>query len=242
MGVGVSVSSTSSKQDFAANIMQQYSGSCDVECNNDMSNIDLDLIRTKVGGDITLTQACTANASCLISSNTSATADAIFKATNSSSASDPQIISALNPGVQVDISRSSSVQQIQDTISQLTNQNCKVSSTNQMNNIDIFAYDSDIGGSIQLAQQGNVGGQCQLENNMNAAAYATGSVGNCSTSGKLLKKKCSAGKGGKSIGSFIIGFIIVVVVIILLTIIAKVISSQRKKKGTATVASSTTAA
>jgi hypothetical protein len=63
---------------------------------------------------------------------------------------------------------------------------------------------------------------------MSAAAYATGSVDNCSAAGKLGGKKCSAGKGGKTLGHLIVGIIIIVVVIVMIVVISRFFGKKKE--------------
>ena len=224
MGIGVSQSYAESTQNAVADLTQQYSGTCDISCNNDMSNVDITIIRSKFG-DITLDQVCSANGSCLMSNNTNSVSDVLFKAGNSSTASDPLIFSWADPGIQTDISKSKNVQNIQQTITNAVDQSCKVTSTNQINNVNIFAEDS-YGGNIQIAQSGEVGGQCQMENYMSAAAYATGTANNCSAAGKFSGKKCAAGKGGKSIITFAIGAVVILIIIVIAVLVLRSLSRR----------------
>jgi hypothetical protein len=65
---------------------------------------------------------------------------------------------------------------------------------------------------------------------MTAAAYATGTIDNCASAGKKTMKKCGAGKGGKSIGSFAIFVVVGVVLFIIIMIISHVISRRSQLK------------
>jgi hypothetical protein len=224
MGIGVSTSSASSKQDAISSLTQQYSGTCDISCDNDISNVDITIIRSKFG-DITLSQTCSANGSCLMSNNTNAVSDVFFKAQNTSAANDPLIFSWADPSVQVDVAKTHDVQNIQQNINEAVNQSCKVTSTNQINNVNIFAEDS-YGGNIDIAQQGEVGGQCQMENYMSAAAYATGTADNCSAAGKFGGKKCAAGKGNKTIIHFVIGAAVVFIFIVIAVLVLRMLSRR----------------
>lgn len=223
MGTGWSQDSNTSSQSADATLTQQYSGTCDVSCENDINDVNIDLINTTVNGNVTISQVCAANGTCLFNNSMDATSDVMFKASNSANATDAGSWFA---GVfNADISDNSSVQSIQETIGQIINQSCKVTSTNQMNDVNIFAANSYIGGNIGIGQQGSANGNCQLNSTMTAAAYATGTIDNCATSGKKVMKKCGAGKGSKSIGYFAMYFGIAVAIFIFIMILMRVFRS-----------------
>jgi hypothetical protein len=220
MGIGSSTSYNESVQNASADITQQYSGTCQVSCVNTIDNTNIDIINSTVGGDVSVTQTCSANGQCLFNNTMGATSDVMFKAANSSN--------ALNAGswlsglFNTDISKNESIQNIQENITQAIDQECKVTSTNQMNNVDIFAANSYIGGNIAIGQYGSANGNCQLDATMTASDYATGTIDNCSTSGKKVKKKCGAGKGGISITQIIIYVVVAVVLFVVIIVISKI--------------------
>jgi hypothetical protein len=206
---GGSSSTSSSEQSAQAYLAQNYSGSCNITCTNIQSGINIDLINTTLGGSIDLTQTCSVNANCLIGSVSDATSDVVFKATNSSNAKNAGSLfsgSLFN----FDKAESLSRQDIKQSILQNTNEKCKLSSLNQMNDITILAANSTIGGNIAIGQTGSVAGQCKLQNNMTAAASATAMASNTATSGKDKKGQK---KGGSAV-LITIGLIIAALVIV----------------------------
>lgn len=184
--MGNSTSKIYSEQNADLFLTQQFSGVCNVTCQNAMDNINIDIINTTIGGGIKLDQTCATNASCLIGSTTNAQADVLFKANNSSNSSD----SGLLKDDDTDIS---SIQNIRENINQSSEENCDISSYNQMNNISIFAANSTIGGDISISQNASTQGQCQLNNNLSASALASGLQKNTATTGKnKISQKKSA--------------------------------------------------
>lgn len=97
-----------------------------------------------------------------------------------------------------------------------------------MKDISIQVVDSDVG-NLALSQSGQVGGQCQLNNTMTAAAYASGQTTNTATSGKDKKGQKFGGKKGEK-GQILTWVAIVIVVLIVLGIIARVYVQMRAKK------------
>lgn len=180
-----------------------------------MSNVDIDLINTNIGGGILLTQSCTTNGNCVSNNSMDATSDISFKGLQSSNAGQAWSIWSGNPfsfDTAVNISR----QTMKETILQTSNQKCNVSSLNQMNDISIYAQNSNIGGAIKLSQTGDVSsGSCQMGNIMTAAAKATGISQQTASSGK--DKKAQSGLG--TVAVIIISIAVLVVIFILAKII-----------------------
>lgn len=215
--MGASSSKSTSEQSADLYMSQQFSGTCNVTCDNTIDNLSIDLINTTVGGDVSVSQSCSTNAQCLIGSTSDATSDVMFAAANSSNATDAgSILTPFN----FDKSVSDSRQSIKISNSQATSEQCNVSSINQMSNVTIFAANSTIGGSISISQQGSTQGNCQLTNSMTAAAYASGQATNQSKSGKDKK----AGKF-----TFLTYLVIGIVVIVIVSIIAKTMSSKSQQ-------------
>lgn len=229
--MGSSSSKTSSEQSAQVYLTQQFSGTCDVTCQNALNNVTVDLINTTLGGSLVLSQSCSTNASCLIGSSMDATSDVIFKATNSSNAKNAWSGWSLNP-FNFDSTETDSRQNIKESINQSTSETCNISSYNQMDNITIFAANSTIGGNIEISQKGSTQGQCQLNNSQTAAAYATGQAQNRAMSGKD-KKGQKKGKGDKSGKGAIFSYLIIgVVVIVLVSIVGKIVAGHSKKSDT----------
>lgn len=183
---GGSSSVSESTQTAEAFLAQQFYGSCNITCTNIAKDVNIDLIDTIVGGSINLTQNCSVNSVCMISNSSDASSDILFKAKNSTNAKD---VGGLFSGslFNFDSATSMSRQDIKQKIVQNTTETCKLASLNQMNDINILAANSVIGGSINIGQSGSTQGTCQLSNNMSAAATATAMASNTATSGKDKK-------------------------------------------------------
>jgi len=206
-------SKSKATSDQSANIFltQQFSGSCNITCENTMSNVSIDLINSTVGGDVSITQACSTDGTCMIGSAMDSTMDVLFKAGNSSSAKNAAtgLVSAGN----IDVSKSSSRQEVRMNSYQNTNETCNIGSYNEMTNVSIFAANTTIGGNVDIGQTGSTGGNCSLSNTMSASASATGISDNISHSGK----------GGK--GS-IVNIIIIIAILLVAFFIAKSIAGN----------------
>jgi len=189
------LSSATSVQQASANITQQYAGTCNVQCNNTISNVNFDFIDSVISGGINLSQQCTVNANCLYQTTQNSLADVLFKAQNSSSAA-----GGVLPGISV--SKTSTYQDINENILNSVSQSCSLGSYNDIDNVNIFAQSSVIGGGINFSQTGATEGACTFNTLMSATDMATGTSDNCSASGKSAKKSC--GGKGSGIGTILL--------------------------------------
>lgn len=227
--MGGSSSKNKSEQKAKVGITQQFAGTCDVTCQNSLSNVTVDIIDSTIGGSVVLDQTCSTNANCLIGSTMNATADVVYKATNTSNAKNSFSGWSLDP-FNFDTASNTSRQNIKEKIEQNSTEKCNVSSYNQMNDVTIFAANSTIGGNLEIDQSGSTQGKCQLENTMSAAAYATGTAQNLATSGKDKKGQKFGDKSGKF--QIITYVIIAVVVCVIAVVIGKMVSGGSTKRAT----------
>jgi len=224
--MGSSHSKAISEQNAEIQIAQIYKGTCDVTCQNIQSDISVDLINSVVGGGIIFDQSCSTNANCIFGNTMDATSDVLFKATNSSNAKNAWSGWTADP-FNFDNAESKSRQNIREAITESVSEQCKLSSYNQMNDINIFSANSQIGGGIEFNQTSNTSGKCVLDNNMSAAAYATGMAQNTATSGKDKKGQKL---GDKSSLFRLFTYIGIGLVILIVTIIvAKLITNHFRK-------------
>jgi len=217
--MGPSLSKSASEQRAQSNLYQSYQGSCDISCNNVMSDVDITLINSDVGG-VELTQSCAVDGICTMNNASNTLSDILFKAKNSTNAKN-----AVVP-LQLDVALSESRQDIQQAIDQVVNQKCAISSNNQMTDVTIYAANSNIGNGVKLDQDGKASGGCALTSTMSAAAYATGMATNVATSGKDKKAE-----KGKSVWA-VVGIAIAIIVVVLVG--SKAFSTYLAKKSGAT--------
>lgn len=210
----ISRSKDSSEQSASIFLTQQFSGACNVVCQNAMSNTSIDLINSNVGGDVSITQSCSTNGSCMIGSTMDSTMDVFFKAANSTSASNAA--SGLVSSGNLDWATTKSRQDMRLSSYQSANESCNIGTYNEMDNVTIYAAGSNIGGNVSINQEGATSGNCVLDNTMSAAADATGLTDNTTASGKQ--------KGG------ILHIIILLAVLLIAFFIAKSIASSSQDK------------
>lgn len=184
LSFGLSDSSSTSIQEAEAGITQRYQGTCNIRCDNAISDVNLILIGAEVRGDVAITQECTLDGQCLFNNSMGAISDVAFAATNSSNAKNAaQGILSIN----LDFSRAESRQFVNQNINQAIANACELTSSNTMNNVTLFAANTNIGGNVLFTQAGNTKGTCTFESLMNAAAYASATATNTAESGKDKK-------------------------------------------------------
>lgn len=211
--MGGSTSKVNSVQNASLTTTQQFSGMCNITCQNVDKDIAVTLINTDLRGGINITQTCSTDASCTIASANDATSDVLFKAANSTNAKSAASVSWVDPGM-FDSSSIGSRQSIRMSTNQATTQNCNIGSYNEMDDISIFAANSTIGGSINIAQTGSTAGQCALSSSLQAASAASAATTD------------NAASGGKGKGHILLMIVLAVVIIALAGIMGKVLSGS----------------
>ena len=224
MGAGWSSTTINDPQEDNSRIVQQYSGTCSVSCQNEIDDVSIAIINSSVGGNVEVTQSCAVNSQCAFQTTQSALSDAILKAQNSSGAA----LRYLSIGVTT--SNINSPQSISQAISESVTQSCNLSSTNDLDNVSIFAANSQIGGSVVVGQVGDVKGGCALQTSMTAQELATASNNSCAQSGS--KKSCG-GKGGKgSIGKYVLYGIGAIVLFMVVMMVIRLVRGSGTPKAT----------
>jgi hypothetical protein len=215
MGIGFSTAVVENSQIANSNLMQSFAGTCDITCNNSIDNASINAINDQIGGGIKVTQSCSVNGQCSFNVSQSAITDVAFKAINNSVSQTASDVGWLSGLFNATTSITKNYQEINQYVNDHVIEDCKVSSTNSMNNVEIFAINSQIGGDIAITQTGKTQGGCTMAAVMSASAIATATSNSCAGAGKFSKKSCG-GKANKSIGSFLIygaiGLVIFVVI------------------------------
>jgi hypothetical protein len=209
--------STISEQEAEIFITQQFGATCNIECKNVMEKISIMLENTTVGGDVIISQRCSNNGTCVISNNSDMVANVMFAAKNSSNAKEGGDWYSSQPKVSAE-----GRQGIKEHFKQITNEECSITSYNEMRDISAGAKKSTIGGSILVTQDGSVIGNCQMGNSLKAAAYASGTIDQKATSEGAEGKK-SAKMGMLMWIAFAIAFIAVAF------IVGKVVSNRSQQ-------------
>lgn len=218
MGSGFSLSQNTAEQLASSSVAQNFTGTCDIQCQNIASGTTIDIQDSTIRGGINFTQTCSATGDCLFSTTQNAAIDSMFFAKNSAQAKNAG--SWLSGFLNDDIATNTSYQDIRQDINQSIEDHCKISSLNDIDRLTILATNSDISGGIDISQQGNVNGSCAMQANFVGSATATGSIEQESQAGKKAGKK--SGKGM---------IVLIVLAVIALIIIGVVIFVVVRHKG-----------
>lgn len=218
--MGGSNSTASSTQQSNQILTQQFSANCGISCQNYISDVSMTFINTVVNGDIDFTQKCATNGTCITNSNMDAIADSLFKTANSATTNYPGLLG-------FEYSSTSSSQVIKQSITQQTNEQCNISSYNELNDVSILAVNSQINGNIEFTQEGQTGtastpAECSLNNSMRLAAIATGMSENTSFAGKKAK--------GNIIKYIIIGIVLVIIAFVVSSAVVKLFKHDSQDK------------
>lgn len=227
MGVNISKSTSTSVQTADVDISQQFAGTCNMSCSQIMSGVDVKIKDSDVQGGINFTQTCSVDANCIINSSMDAASDVLFKTGLESNAKSGNSGIGLLKGFSLfDYTSATSTarQAIKQSLSQANNQECNVSSDQQITDVSVSVENSTIGGGINFNQSSSVQAKCALSNSMSAAAQAAGfaTVKSQSGGGKIENKKASKFSGK----SFLFYFGIFAAIIIIIMIVSKMFTSS----------------
>lgn len=230
--MGASSSTAEATVEVNQDLVQQFAGTCDFKCDNSISNVAVDIVNTRLEGGLKITQQCSADATCSVTTNMDSIVDTIAKASGSSNAKDAGF-------GRVDVSKGISKVRISDYVQQKVYDSCKVSSTNDIRNIQIFAANSEIDGGILIGQVGTTRGNCTFDTVMNAVENATGNSNANSTSGKDKKgEKCGSCSSLQMIAIYAGVGIAVIFALGILAFVIKSFASKGSSSSTSTTSSS----
>jgi len=180
-GGGTNQSTIVNTQIATAEVMQQFRGVCNISCTQSMNNVHIIIKGSTIGGNVEIKQACTVDGNCFMGSAMAASSSIILKSTNmaqSQSSGLPWDILSNSKSNIYNYSRSNQY------VNQSNEQTCNQFTTNSMNDVSIFAENSDIGGSAVVSQSGDTKAGCVLKNTMSAALTAMQTSTNTAKSGK----------------------------------------------------------
>ena len=198
-----------------AEVMQQFRGTCNINCSQSIKNSSIVIKNSSIGGNVGITQLCTVDGNCIIGSAMAATTSILLKSSNMAKATAASLFS----GGIFNNSNSSinNFTKSNQFINQSNNQNCDQFTMQNMENVNIYASGSNIGGNVSLEQTGNVKANCVLKNTMSASLTAMQLATNSATSGKdkfsaKLKSKQTWAKVA-IVGSIVGGVVAIVAIL-----------------------------
>ena len=195
MGIAASASVSTVVQRAVTTTYQRAQNLCTANCSQLISGNVIVLDNT-TAGDITFTQRCEADASCYMENSLDALVEAFQEAETVADAKP-----AFFPGIQVNVSVASTVQEINNELTQIMENLCTADVDQNLQENIVYATDSDVG-NIGFLQEGNASASCVMENvgRLTAQMRQDGSA--------------TAASGGSYAG--IIGAVITVVIIIVI--------------------------
>jgi len=208
------------EQQAQASATNNYAGTCDVNCQNNISDVSIDIVNSKVGG-VTLSQYCVADANCLFNDSITGVADIVLNATTSAKAQNAA--AALFNSANVDVSNATTIQDMRSSVTNAVTQNCNVNTLNQIQDVTILAENSDVSGDISINQTGSGTAGCTLIATMTAEAYASGDATTSALSGGGKKLGAYGSCGCGSFGAIISSLVSIVVIIVLVWAIVKIV-------------------
>lgn len=209
---------------------QTVGGTCDFRCTNSLNGVSVDIVNSYLQGGLKIEQQCSSDGSCSISTNMNALSDIVAKANTSSNAKGTSLIS----GILGTSASSNSKVDINNYIQQKVWDQCNVSSSNDMRNIQIFAANSDITGGILIGQYGATKGNCSFDTVMAAVQQSTGTAEAVATSGKDKKgEKCGSCTGSQVILTYIgIGILVIIALAVTAYIVKRMMTPAAAGTGT----------
>lgn len=205
MGAALSVSTVDATQKITNTTYQKAQNACTATCNQLISGNVIVLDNTKAG-DITFTQRCVGDASCYMNNALEQVVD-VYQELEAEAKASPSLF----PGIQVNISDTTTNQEIRTELTQIMENLCTADVNQTVQDNIIYATDSEVQ-NIGFLQEGNAAARCVMEN-----------------AGRLQLQVQQKGKATASAGggaSFIAAIIMAVIVVV---IVIAVIRAMRKK-------------
>lgn len=157
MGQSFSLSTADVVQTAVNTTYQNARNECSATCNQNISGNVIVLDNT-TAGDIQFTQRCEADASCYMNNSLDALVQA-FQAAEADADAKPSMF----PGLQVNVSKSSTTTDIRNEMTQIMENICKGKVEQNITDNVVYATDSTLG-NIGYLQEGNAYARCVMEN------------------------------------------------------------------------------
>ncbi|QIN54324.1 transmembrane domain-containing protein [Cedratvirus kamchatka] len=149
-------------QDINNEIYQSLSTSCTATCDPNINNIDIIIIDTKVRGGIRFNQVCSAYAACTLPQSVDVNAERILtssieQATNTAN-------SFLSYSPTADETEVDFQNRIRNSLTQILTSSCNATVRQSINNVLVYAVNSEIEGDIEFSQNGEASAVCSMNN------------------------------------------------------------------------------
>ncbi|SHO33259.1 Hypothetical protein BQ3484_191 [Cedratvirus A11] len=149
-------------QDINNEIYQSLSTSCRARCDSDISNVDIIIIDTKVRGGIRFNNICSAYAACTLPQSVDVNAERIL--TSSIEQSSNVANSFLSYSPTADETSIDFQNRIRNSLTQILTSSCNATTRQSINNVLVYAVNSEIAGDIEFSQNGEASAVCSMNN------------------------------------------------------------------------------
>ncbi len=208
MGATASVSVATTVNTARNQTYQEANNICKASCSQINTGTTIVLNNT-TAGNITFTQECTANASCYMKNALDSVVVAVQKAVAASNATP-----SLFPGISLNVSASTSVQTINNQLTQIMNNLCTARVDQETSDTMIYATDSTVG-NIGFVQTGNASADCVMEN-----------------AGRMKIQLQQQGSTTAQAGTSTAAIVAIVIAIVVITVAAAAARAAQRKQAT----------
>ena len=216
MGPALSASRSQVEADSLFSLINRNETSCTAFTSNNLSNINFNVSGSTIPQGITISQTGTSSASCIIDNNVSIISQQVFDALQNTSA-DTGRKGLLNLGIQVNLSSSSTITDIEAAIESSITNLCSAETSNLGTNFNFNISNSSVG-EIVVEQNADAQSSCVISNLSYLNAYSQ----------QMIEQNTNA--GGKRDGAIIGLVVFVVIVVAVISLLGALLGGFGKKK------------
>lgn len=178
MSLNVNTSINDNEQTSINNVFQSANSQCTASCRQRQDGVNVIVSNSKTG-NITLSQTCQANALCVMRTNLDTIAQQQLTAKQNAEASaqgssSSGVLGWLGIGVSVNTSANISKQTLENSTTQIINNNCNSTVDQIQQNINILVSDNAEVGQVDLSQTGDATASCAISSAASAKITQSG--------------------------------------------------------------------
>lgn len=149
-------------QELNNEIYQSLSTSCIARCEQNIGNVDIIIVDSKLKGGIRFDQICSAYASCTLPTSLETNAQEIITETSRAAANVANSFLSYTPTA--DETELSFGSRIRNSLTQIIDSSCNANVRQSLNNVLIYAVNSEIEKDIEFSQSGTASATCSMNN------------------------------------------------------------------------------
>ena len=149
-------------QDINNQIYQSLSTSCTATCEANTGNVDIILVDTKVRGGIRFNQICSAFAACTLPQSVDVNAQGILTSSIEQATNTANSFLSYSPTAnesEIDFQN-----RIRNSLTQILTSSCNATTRQSINNVLVYAVNTEIDGDIEFSQNGEASAVCSMNN------------------------------------------------------------------------------